>query len=590
MSQDLKSQDWRSSASRQTELILGLLWVLFLCIGLFWWRLGSTGLVDETEPLFAEAARQMNLTGDWITPYFNGQTRFDKPPLVYWIMAIANSILGVNAWSARLPSALSATLLTGLSFYTLHRFGATGLQSEGHHHRKQQAQVAAWVGSTAIALNVQTLAWARTGVSDMLLSGCMGTALLAFFLGYAQVETPALQRRWYGWLYFLSGLAVLAKGPVGVVLPGLIIVVFLLLVGRLREVLQEMQIVRGAVFFLLLTVPWYVLVILANGQAYIDSFFGYHNFDRFTRVVNNHWGPWYFYFVIVPLSFLPWSVYLPVAIARLQFWKLNAWREVGRSQQLGFFALVWFVVIFGFFTGSSTKLPSYTLPLIPAAGILVGTAWSRQFWQAKPSRAVVWSHLGQVLFCSLIVAALFFAPGLAKQQPELREMPQFLATSKILWWAAIAWSSVAIASLILLLRRQSRWIWSVITAGFLAFLIFTLMPAMDYVDSVRQLPIRQLAATLNQVQQPKEPIVMIASKYSLVFYAQQQVMFVPRPSQVKQELRRLARRQRRQASLLIVGRDRKFEEAKLQPNQYELLEQRGQYQLVRMSMAQARQL
>ncbi|MFP4575239.1 MAG: ArnT family glycosyltransferase, partial [Coleofasciculus sp.] len=100
--------------------VLGLAaicWVAFL------WHLGSTGLVDETEPLFAEAARQMTVTGDWITPYFNGETRFDKPPLVYWLMAIGYHLIGVNEWAVRLPSAMSAIALTVLGFYTLRYFG-----------------------------------------------------------------------------------------------------------------------------------------------------------------------------------------------------------------------------------------------------------------------------------------------------------------------------------------------------------------------------------------------------------------------------------------------------------------------------------
>ncbi|MGI0489874.1 ArnT family glycosyltransferase, partial [Pantanalinema rosaneae CENA516] len=100
-----------------------VLWVLVISGLMLFWNLGNIGLIDETEPLFAEAARQMTVTGDWITPYFNGDTRFDKPPLIYWLMAIAYKLFGVNEWSARLPSALAALALTGISGYTLWHFG-----------------------------------------------------------------------------------------------------------------------------------------------------------------------------------------------------------------------------------------------------------------------------------------------------------------------------------------------------------------------------------------------------------------------------------------------------------------------------------
>src|SRR5919199_1512458 len=103
---------------------LAILWLLSLGFLAFFWNLGSTGLIDETEPLFAEAARQMTVTGDWITPYFNSVTRFDKPPLIYWGQAIAYQTFGVNEFAARLPSALAGFALTCFCFYTLRYFGS----------------------------------------------------------------------------------------------------------------------------------------------------------------------------------------------------------------------------------------------------------------------------------------------------------------------------------------------------------------------------------------------------------------------------------------------------------------------------------
>lgn len=124
-----------------------------------------------------------------------------------------------------------------------------------------------------------------------------------------------------------------------------------------------------------IALPWYVLVTLANGQTYIDSFFGYHNFQRFTEVVNKHSAPWYFYFIVVLVGFAPWSIYLPLAIARTRFWQRSYWRRQARKDRLGLFALFWFACIFGFFTIAVTKLPSYVLPLMPAAAILVSLFW-----------------------------------------------------------------------------------------------------------------------------------------------------------------------------------------------------------------------
>ena len=293
---------WRSQKKHSNIYrLVALTWLLIVGFMAFLWHLGNTGLVDETEPLFAEAARQMTVTGNWITPYFNEATRFDKPPLIYWLMAMGYQLIGVNEWSVRLPSALSAISLMILGFYTLRRFGC--LNQDGQQPQKlQQSWLVAVIGASLMGLNLHTILWARTGVSDMLLSGCMGSALFCFFIGYSTsvnseqssvISNKARSSRqqaignryqfglpnlWYVGFYILIALAVLTKGPVGIVLPGLIIFCFLLYVGQLKAVVKEINLFFGTVIFLLITLPWYILVFLENGQTYLDSFFGKHNF------------------------------------------------------------------------------------------------------------------------------------------------------------------------------------------------------------------------------------------------------------------------------------------------------------------------
>jgi len=124
------------------------------------------------------------------------------------------------------------------------------------------------------------------------------------------------------------------------------------------------------------------LVIRANGWAYINSFF-YHNLERFTSTVNHHDGPWYYHFPVVLLGFAPWSIYLPVAIARLQFWQRTHWRF---SDPLTSWVYLPVLVYrcFGFFTIAVTKLPNYVLPLMPAAAILVALLWTRKGKASSP--------------------------------------------------------------------------------------------------------------------------------------------------------------------------------------------------------------
>ncbi|WP_208345252.1 ArnT family glycosyltransferase, partial [Aetokthonos hydrillicola] len=218
-------------------LILSILWLILICWVAYGWNLGSIGLIDETEPLFAEASRQMFVTGDWITPFFDGETRFDKPALIYWCQAIAYSIFGVNEWAVRLPSAIAATGVIFLGFYTIHRH----LAQEVDFKHPLKPWLTAALGASVMALNPEMIIWGRTGVSDMLLTGCMGSGLLCFFLGYSNNNQSSRFNKWYLAFYVLIAGAILTKGPVGIVLPGLIIGIFLFYLGNLRKVLQEMN-------------------------------------------------------------------------------------------------------------------------------------------------------------------------------------------------------------------------------------------------------------------------------------------------------------------------------------------------------------
>jgi 4-amino-4-deoxy-L-arabinose transferase-like glycosyltransferase len=585
---------------------ISIVGLTIVCVLAFLWHLGSTGLIDETEPLFAEAARQMTVTGDWITPYFNGETRFDKPPLIYWLMAIGYQVLGVNAWAARLPSALAAIALTLFCFFALRFFGYARPKTAAQATPPtRQLWLAAWIGATLNAFNIQTLVWARTGVSDMLLSACLGGALLGFFWGYVRAEAmPRRDRLFFvpnrGYLAFygFSGLAVLAKGPVGIVIPGLTILLFSLYLGNFWQLLREMGVMIGSILFLLITVPWYVLVIFANGQTYIDSFFGYHNFERFTGVVNNHAAPWYFYFLVVFVGFLPWSVYLPIALARLKFWQRSQWQQQPRRTHLGLFALAWFVAIFGFFTIAVTKLPSYTLPLLPAASILVALFWSDELARVPDKTAPQlslkrdWGRLGSGI-SNLLVAiamsvALWLSPRLIGYDPVAPNLGELFGETGLHLRGSFLWAIASVAIALLLWRKDSwRWLLPVNILAFTLFLVLFLTPASDFVDRVRQKPIRDLAAIVVEQEKPGEPLLMLGfKKPTLVFYTQRPVKFVYAQDDTQAYLQQhppVAE------TVLILGQPSAIANAfNVQADDYQLLGKQGEYELIRIEKERLR--
>ncbi|MBW4476116.1 MAG: glycosyltransferase family 39 protein [Tolypothrix brevis GSE-NOS-MK-07-07A] len=590
---------------------LSILWLILITWVGYGWNLGSIGLIDETEPLFAEASRQMFVTGDWITPFFNGETRFDKPALIYWCQAIAYAIIGVNEYAVRLPSAIAALAVISLSYYTLLMYLARQDELE-HISRPTRRWLTAALGAVIMALTPEMIVWGRTGVSDMLLTGCVATALLCFFLGYAKegegkrvisnLSSQSLfPNKWYLAFYVLIAGAILTKGPVGIVLPGLIIAAFLLYVGSLREVLGEMRFFMGMLIVFGLSVPWYALVIWRNGWNYINSFFGYHNLERFTEVVNGHKAPWYFYFVVVLLGFAPYSIYLPVAIARLKFWQIKYWRSQERSQQLGLFAFVWFVAIFGFFTIAVTKLPSYVLPLMPAAAILVTLFWSDFFLDKKtrgqgdslednssfpPSPPPpLWSAWVNVAFLSAVGVALFHLPQLLGNDPAAPNFPQQLQELNLPMLGGVIWLLSALIIAVLLLRRLWLPIIGVNLLGFTAFLIVVLTPALFLVDHERQLPLRELSAIAVQARQPNEELIMVGfKKPTVVFYTQQNVTFLKLTEQAQEHIQNQAAKKAQPPSVLVLSQPKKLIQMGLQPADYENLGISGAYQLIRVPL------
>ena len=547
-----------SSPARWVAIVVVVI-ALFIA---FFWQLDGIGLVDETEPLFAEAARQMYATGDWITPYFNGETRFDKPPLVYWAMALGFHIFGVGEWAVRLPSAMAATGLVGFSFYTLQRFGYSQTDSVSHQKRTSFT-LAAVVGAVAMALHPQTLVWARTGVSDMLLSGCMGAALLCFFWGYAE------HSRWYYGFYTFIALAVLDKGPVGLVIPGLVVLAFAAYLGQIRTLLKEIKLLRGSLLAALLTVPWFVAVTVIHGQTYIDSFFGYHNYERFTDVVNGHGAPWYFYFAVVAVGFLPWSPGLPFAMVRLRPWSMSHWRRQPREKQLGLFALIWFLAIFIFFTVAVTKLPSYVLPLLPAAAIMLGLMW------AGPIQRGMWvSAALSILFFAILAVASYLTPNWLGGDPVMPDFPERVRASQAMLYGSVVWGLATLAGMGLLLTRRVRWVWAVSFVAFAAFVIVSILPVAAVADSQRQLPLRQLANTIRTEQQPGEALAMVGfMKPSLVFYTQRPVLYVYNPD--SQQLRSTGQ-------ALVVGHPDEIATAISISRSGEILQTEETYQLARL--------
>src|SRR3990172_13157368 len=329
-----------------------------LSILLFFFQLGGPSLFDVDEAVYAESAREMIETGDWITPQYNYANRYDKPILFYWLISAAYRLFGVSEFAARFWSAVFGCGIVVMSYYFLCRVGDRrwGVMS-----------------AIILATSLEVILLSHAAITDMTLTLFMTASLFCFFLGHTAGEGS--DGRWWYWGFYLNmALAVLTKGPVGAVLPGLVILLFLFYTGRVREGIREMRPFSGGAIFLLVALPWYLIEIGVNGWEYIDAFFIKHNFTRYTGEVSGHGAPIYYFIPVILLAFFPWSAFLPYSLIRS--FRLKRSKNHYTHKDLAIlFASLWFLTVLVFFSISKTKLPGYILPLAPAIAILVGWIW-----------------------------------------------------------------------------------------------------------------------------------------------------------------------------------------------------------------------
>lgn len=348
-----------------------LLVLLALSGLLFFLNLGDMGLTDRDEGRNAEAGREMFVSGDLVTPTFNGELRVAKPVFVYWLMTIAYHAFGASEFAARLPSALFGLALILMQYLFLSRL---------------RGQTAGMFGALMLLLNTEMLALGRMAITDSVLIFFTTLSLYGFWLG---LHGTGARRHWMWAFYVGMALATLTKGPVGFAVPLTAAFLYLTAARRWSSFWQQGFPIAGTLLLLLIAGPWYTAMFFIHGDAYASQA-KVHTVGRFLSPMEGHGGGWWFYIPVLLLGFFPWSPLLPVAFHRAY----RSWRESrtttdtrptagdppetsASSDELEWFAALWVVGVFVFFTLSSTRLPHYIGPLFPAAALLAASFWSQ---------------------------------------------------------------------------------------------------------------------------------------------------------------------------------------------------------------------
>ena len=498
--------------------LITLLIVLVCGIIIFILGLGTTGLVDETPPLFAAAARAMSESGDWLTPKVNGIFRFDKPPLIYWLMGFFYSLPKNEIWdsfgtlSARLPSALGSLFLMLMIGDTLFCWP----------QKSDRQFLTPIVASLGFALSPLIIIWSRTAVSDALLTGTLGISLLLFWRRMASENNDQCISAWV----FL-GFAILVKGPVAFVLALFTITSFLFCQKNWETLFRKINPKKGFLITTLISVPWYILELLKEGKPFWDNFFGYHNFQRYTSVVNNHAEPFWFFLYIMILASLPFTPFLYHGIFKTfkDFFKSSK-ESCNVPETLYTYSLCWLTSVLIFFSLSATKLPSYWLPAIPAAALLMSNSFI-SLKNINKSYIYFWVFNILILF-GLSIAFFFSNIWLSSiNDPEMPNLASELISSGIIFKAKLFFSLFTLLAIILF-SLKSRNILLYLQILLLIGQSYLMSPIRKLADTSRQLPLRNISKLILDIREGRETLAMIGiRKPSLHYYSRQIVFYEP---------------------------------------------------------------
>ena len=349
--------------------------LLFMMV-LYFWGNAQLPVTAPVEVNYAQTAKEMCAAGDYLSPQIYGGYWYDKPIFFYWELIAAFSAFGVTDFAARFFPAL---------------FAAGGLCLTYAFARRLYDERTAFWSTIILGTGVLYSVLAKLILTDMSLFVFFGGTLGAFFVGYYE------RRSGYFYIaYACAGLAVLTKGPIGLLLPGLIILVFLAL-RRDLSALGRICIPTGLLVFAAVCAPWYVYMYLTHGTDFVNTFLGIHNVLRATVSEHAKWDVWYFYLGIYFLGMFPWSFALPLALWR-------AWRFQPVIDVRAHFLLVWAVVVPVFFQFMATKYPTYSFPAFLPAAILTA-----RLLLHYPRTLRVGAVIGAGLYLAVVFAAVNYS-------------------------------------------------------------------------------------------------------------------------------------------------------------------------------------
>lgn len=487
-----KNQNTAFNSQQCIKDVLGLI-ILFGIFYALW--IGSHALFTPDEGRYSEVAREMVVSGDYITPRLNGVAFLDKPALYYWLQASAIHVFGLKEWALRFWPALMGIFGAVMVYFTgTLLFGRrTGI-----------------ISAVILATSPLYYGAAHYANLDLEVAVLVSSSLLCF-IAAIEGSSENLRRPLLLAAYVFAGLAALTKGLIGIVFPAMIIGAWVLLLNRWR-LLLKMRLFVGAIIFLSITAPWYVLVQKANPE-FLHFFFVTQQVSRFLAAqVFNSKAAFWFYVPVVLAGLFPWTIFLIQALAQ----KIKAVWYDHQHNAADLFLLLWFFIVLVFFSIPHSKLVGYILPLFPVGALIIGKYVSH-FWDQP--KAVRLAAIIFILLCGILAAVFFLAPLLNKIFLEIAE--PLLPCLR-----AMAFTLLTAGTVMACIFRRNKTLWPVFTCLTVTVVVL-LLTFISNAAALNEKTIKPLAIELKSKLKPDDEVATFYKYYQdLPLYLERRITIV----------------------------------------------------------------
>ncbi len=490
--------------------LIAIFVILFVCYFLYFFSMGSYPLIDVDETRYVAMSRDLFHANDLLTLYLNGDYFFEKPPLYFWLEVLSFSIFGkITEATARIPVALCAVFGVGITYFLGSKISS-----------KKYGLICALI----LASCFEYVVLARVAILDMLLSVCIAASA---FSGIYTLFCSHRFKKYFWWLaYIWAGFAVMAKGVPGLAIPALTIFISYIIAGRFKEMFKPLYIIPGLVLFFIVTLPWHIIMLQKYGYVFFREYIYKHHFERFA---NSHElgrkQPFYYYIPVFFLGFMPWifsfgaqiTVFFKKHFKNIQGY-FDKFCDLQPLHKFMVLNTVFFLVVFGFYSAASTKLPTYILPAMFPAAMILGKFWFDYIFKDENERAVNISTI--ILNFAFILTAI----GLTVVPQFIREadragLEAMQIPGVIVIMASVLFNSFAIF-------KDKKKLHFIALVGFMAVLsMFAAKMIFPYVVSFGQNELIEYAKTAKN-KGAKLAAMGTGNRYSLIYYAESQIDFI----------------------------------------------------------------